>query len=109
MLGVGLVNSSFTVNETNGYLTVGVEILDGILESEQSVFILTQAGTATPGTLVVVLLWLERIVASKYGLIYAWRPLYQGIIPVYVVVDDNYTFKTSISYLDMQAVTMKMF
>ncbi len=50
MLRVGLVSSNLTVNETDGYLTVGVEILDGSLETEQSVLILTQAGTATPGT-----------------------------------------------------------
>ncbi len=50
VLGVGLVSSSFTVNETDGYLTVGVEILEGSLELEQSVLISTQAGTATPGT-----------------------------------------------------------
>ncbi len=50
MLRVGLVNSSFTVYETDGYLTVGVEILDSSLESEQSVLIFTTADTATPGT-----------------------------------------------------------
>ncbi len=49
MLGVGLVSSSFTVNEIDGYLRVGVEILGGSLESEQSVLISTQASTATPG------------------------------------------------------------
>ncbi len=37
------------MNETDGYLTVGVEIQEGSLELEQSVLISTQAGTATPG------------------------------------------------------------
>ncbi len=50
VVGVGLVSSSFTVNENYGYLRVGVEIQEGSLESEQSVLTLTQAGTATPGT-----------------------------------------------------------
>ncbi len=59
MLGVGLVSSSLTVNETDGYLTVGVEIQESSLESEQSVLISTQAGTANPGTWFLRLLWLK--------------------------------------------------
>ena len=60
MLEVRLISSSFTVNETDGYLTVGVQIQDGSLELEQSVLISTQAGTATPGTWFFKVLWLER-------------------------------------------------
>ncbi len=55
MLEVGLVSSSFTINEIDGYLRVGVEILDGSLESEQSVLTSTQAGTATPGTCIIIM------------------------------------------------------
>ncbi len=68
MLGVGLISSSFTVNETNVYLRVGVEILDGSLELEQSVLTLTQAGTATPGTWFLKVLWLEHNFCLWFGL-----------------------------------------
>ncbi len=53
VLAVGLVSSSFSVNEIDGSLRVGVVILSGHFESEQSVLISTQAGTATPGTWVL--------------------------------------------------------
>ncbi len=41
------------MNETDGYLTVVVQILGGSLELEQIVLIFTTAGTATPGTWVL--------------------------------------------------------
>ena len=41
------------MNETDGYLTVGVQILGGSLELEKIVLIFTTADTATPGTCVL--------------------------------------------------------
>ncbi len=83
MIGVGLISSSFTVNETDGYLTVGVEILDGSLELERSVLISTQAGTATPGTCV---LWLENRVYICIGSLSWWFVSLAEIFPLLQVL-----------------------
>ncbi len=55
VLAVGLLSSSFSVNENDGSLRVGVVIHSGHFVSEPSVLISTQAGTATPGTWVLAL------------------------------------------------------